>query len=183
MKPLFTIHEGEFLVGAYLDSKYRKLCNVWLPSKDTGIDLLVTDKNSKKNVTIQVKSSRDYYATTISKYVKFGYDLRGWYTLKREKIKNSKAKIWVFVVIGLKRNEIAYVVITPKVLLSKLMALHGKINKYQVYITTTSKGRCWLTRGVNRKTEQLISRGDYKNRVRDLTKYLKNWNLIIKNIT
>ena len=49
MKPLFTIHAGEYLVGSYIEKHFKKY-NVWIPSKDTGIDLLVT--NSKNNKTI-----------------------------------------------------------------------------------------------------------------------------------
>ena len=37
MKPLFTIHEGEFLVGSHIEKKFRDW-NVWIPSKDKGID-------------------------------------------------------------------------------------------------------------------------------------------------
>jgi hypothetical protein len=36
MKPIFTIHAGEYLVGSYIEEHY-KYFNVWIPSKDTGI--------------------------------------------------------------------------------------------------------------------------------------------------
>jgi hypothetical protein len=59
MRPIFTIHAGEFLVGEYIEKSYPEL-NVWIPSKDTGIDLLVTNKkDASKSVAIQVKMSRD----------------------------------------------------------------------------------------------------------------------------
>jgi hypothetical protein len=41
MRPLFTIHAGEFLVGSDIEGKFRHV-NVWLPTKDTGIDLLIS---------------------------------------------------------------------------------------------------------------------------------------------
>src|SRR5690554_1866372 len=45
MQPLFTIHAGEYLVGSHIEQHLRDpngdKVNVWVPSKDTGIDLLV----------------------------------------------------------------------------------------------------------------------------------------------
>ena len=41
MKPIFTIHAGEYLVGTYIEKNFKKY-NVWFPSKDRGIDLLVS---------------------------------------------------------------------------------------------------------------------------------------------
>ena len=43
MRPIFTVHAGEFLVGEHIEKKFPEL-NVWIPSKDTGVDLLVTNK-------------------------------------------------------------------------------------------------------------------------------------------
>ena len=54
MKPIFTIHAGEYLVASYIEQKFKRF-NVWIPSKDTGIDLLITDSNNKKTVSLQVK--------------------------------------------------------------------------------------------------------------------------------
>ena len=62
MKTLFTIHAGEYLVGNHLEKKYKKDIKVWIPSKDIGTDLLVTDSENKKSVSLQVKFSRDYSA-------------------------------------------------------------------------------------------------------------------------
>ncbi len=47
MKPLFTVHEGEFLVGDYINRKFRRKYDVWVPTKDIGIDLLVTRKQRR----------------------------------------------------------------------------------------------------------------------------------------
>jgi hypothetical protein len=56
MKPLFTVHAGEYLVGDHIERTYPGW-NVWVPSKDTGVDLLVTDKRNQKTVSLQVKFS------------------------------------------------------------------------------------------------------------------------------
>jgi hypothetical protein len=42
MKPLFTLHAGEFLVDTEIEWEFRRV-NVWIPAKDTGIDLLVSN--------------------------------------------------------------------------------------------------------------------------------------------
>ena len=47
MRPLFTIHAGEFVVGDYIERKFRRV-NLWVPSRDTGTDLLVTDSKNEK---------------------------------------------------------------------------------------------------------------------------------------
>lgn len=47
MKPLFTIHEGEFLVGEYISRKLKDLHEVWVPVKDKGVDLLITHKQRR----------------------------------------------------------------------------------------------------------------------------------------
>jgi hypothetical protein len=39
MRPIFTIHAGEFIVGEHLERKFKGL-NIWVPTKDTGVDLL-----------------------------------------------------------------------------------------------------------------------------------------------
>ncbi len=41
MKPIFTIHAGEFLVGSYIEQNFKNW-NLWVPSGDTGIDILVS---------------------------------------------------------------------------------------------------------------------------------------------
>lgn len=58
MKPIFTVHAGEYLVGSYLEKTYKK-ARVWLPSGDTGGDLLVTDQQLNHATSLQVKFSKD----------------------------------------------------------------------------------------------------------------------------
>ncbi len=62
MKPLFTIRAGEFVVGDFIEGNFSGV-NLWVPTRDTGIDLLVTDSRNQKTVSLQVKFSRDYSAT------------------------------------------------------------------------------------------------------------------------
>ena len=58
MRPLFTIHGGEYLTGLYIQQKLK--LNVWIPAKDTGIDLLVTDPKNRRSVSVQVKYGKDF---------------------------------------------------------------------------------------------------------------------------
>jgi len=55
MKPLFTIHAGEYLVGSHIEQKFRRV-NVWVPSRDTGVDLLVSDRRNRHAVSLQPES-------------------------------------------------------------------------------------------------------------------------------
>jgi hypothetical protein len=57
MRPIFTIHAGEYLVATEIEKKFRDL-RVWIPSKDIGIDLLVTDESQNKVASLQVKFSK-----------------------------------------------------------------------------------------------------------------------------
>ena len=59
MRPLFTVHAGEFLVGQHIEKEFKDK-SVWVPTKDKGIDLLVTNSGNTKAVTLQVKFSRDF---------------------------------------------------------------------------------------------------------------------------
>ena len=64
MKPIFTIHAGEYLVASHVEEKFKDM-KIWLPTSDTGIDLLVTNpkfnsRNSVRAVSLQVKFSKDY---------------------------------------------------------------------------------------------------------------------------
>lgn len=96
MKSLFTIHAGEYLVGSHIESKFKNL-NIWLPSKDTGIDLLLTNKSNSKTLSIQVKFSKDFLATNMDELFQSGLKSCGWWTLNKKKIEKSNADFWIFV--------------------------------------------------------------------------------------
>jgi|GEM_PF-6304323 len=68
MRPLFTVHAGEFLVGEYIEETFSSL-KVWIPAKDTGIDLLVTDAGARHAISLQVKLSRDYRPPEATEYI------------------------------------------------------------------------------------------------------------------
>ena len=174
MKPLFTIHAGEFLAADYIERKFRNV-NVWVPAKDTGLDLLVTDRKCRKAVSLQVKFSRDFLATHMPAVFQKPLRACGWWTLNRQKIASSQANYWVFVLAGFARRSTDFVIITPTELLKRLNAIHGRPRIVQSYIWVTEKGQCWETRGLKRADQLSIAEARYKDRDRDFTEYLNNW--------
>jgi predicted helicase len=62
MRPLFTVHAGEYLVGAHIEWRFKRV-NVWVPVRDTGVDLLVSDEWNRQTVSLQVKFSKDFLVT------------------------------------------------------------------------------------------------------------------------
>lgn len=174
MRPLFTIHAGEFVTGDYVARTFRSV-NVWVPAKDTGVDLLVSDRKNKKTVSLQVKFSRDFLATHMA--VVFQKPLRacGWWSLNRQKIVTSTADYWVFALVGFARRSTDFVIIKPNELLRRLDAIHGKPRTVQSYLWVTEKSRCWETRGLKRSDQLSIAQGQFKSDERDFTAYLNNW--------
>jgi hypothetical protein len=178
MKTLFTIHAGEFLVGERIEILFKKSVNVWVPAKDTGIDLLVTDKANKKTLSLQVKFSRDYPHNHVD--FKKPPHASGWLKIKREKLVNSAADYWVLVLLAFDRKATDFVIITPKELLDRLNSIHdSKSEEIQSYLWISAE-RCWETRGLKHEDEVLISRDEYsKNADRDFGRYLNNWEPIV----
>jgi len=80
MKPLFTVHAGEYLVGSHIEARYSSW-NVWLPSKDTGVELLVTNGRNTKTVSLQVKFSKDWTPTHRTILLQRKLLVGGWWTL------------------------------------------------------------------------------------------------------
>src|SRR6266516_7248926 len=125
MKPLFTIHAGEFLVASYIEQQFKDYL-VWLPSRDSGVDLLVTDKHSTRAVSVQVKFSRDFLATHMTDALRPGLKACGWFTLKPQKLSHSTANFWVFVLYPFNQKELDFVIAPPSAILKMVSALHGK---------------------------------------------------------
>jgi len=60
MKPIYSIHPGEFLVGNAIEKLKNPSLQCWIPASDKGVDLLVTDNELGRFTTVQVKYSRHY---------------------------------------------------------------------------------------------------------------------------
>jgi hypothetical protein len=174
MKPIFTIHAGEYLVGSFIEENYKNL-NLWIPSKDTGIDLLITDQKNNFNVSLQVKFSKDFLITHGTKEQQRNFESWGWWTLNREKITNSPADFWVMVMHTFNDKNRHFMIIEPKELLRRMNALHPKSKSLQTYLWVTSSKKCWETRGLSKENLALVAKDLFFNTDRDFTKYLNNW--------
>ena len=180
MRPLFTIHGGEYLVGSHIERNYKHV-NVWIPSRDTGVDLLVSDSRSKRAISLQVKFSKDYLVTDMG--AEFQKNLRacGWWTINRKKLRSSPANLWILVLLGFERHSTDFIIIPPKRLLQFLKGIHGpKDDPIQSYIWVTEDDECWETRGLGRKEQLQIANGSYDNPRRSLGQWHNVWTPIEK---
>ena len=177
MKPVYTIHAGEYFVGSHID-KIRSIWHVWVPSKDTGVDLLISNANNSKTVSIQVKSSKDYsrhYNNPDHRKKLIG---SSWFSsLNRNSLSNSKAELWVLVIFSFKKSDYQYVVIPPKELLKRLNKIHPGIQKYQSYLTVTKDEECWETRGLKKYQLEAILNNETKeiDKNRNFSRFLNTW--------
>lgn len=179
MKPIFTIHAGEYLVAAEIEKSLKGVA-VWLPSKDTGIDLLLTDKTNKKTTSIQVKFSKDFNLTHVKEHLRPNIKGTGWWTLSRDKIEKSQAEYWIFILYSFEKKAHDFVIIRPKILLNIFDDLGRQGERVDCYITVTKNKKIFETRGLSKTDMQLLCDNKYTNRHRDLTKYLNDWKSIIK---
>lgn len=182
MKPIFTIHAGEYIVGEELETLFKKYdLNIWIPSKDTGIDLLVTNGDNSKCASIQVKFSKDFSLLANSPlHIK----AQGWWKLDRNKIAQSKADFWVFVLHSFERkSRPSFIVIRPDELLRRFEKLNriGKGLHSYICVTSERPERCWETRGLSRGDMALIYQSGYENEFRELSQYL-SWNPLLATL-
>lgn len=188
MQPIFTIHAGEYLVGSHIEQKYKNKFNVWIPSKDTGVDLLVTNHENTKTASIQVKFSKDFLVTHGRPEYQNKLISCGWWTLNREKIEKSLADIWIFVLHTFNQKNMQYVIITPAELKKRLNTLHPNDKLIQTYLWVTrgKSQKCWETRGLKKKDTNSIVDGNYNGADKDsrnFSEYLNNWETMIKKLT
>lgn len=174
MRPIFTIHAGEYLVGTKIEQSFPGL-RVWIPSKDTGVDLLVTDAQHNNIASLQVKFSKDYLATDKRSVVTPEVESGGWWTLQRDKIQDSPADLWVMVLYQFHTRRFDFVIIPPRELVVRYDAIGVRSKTIQSYIWVTKHGTCWETRGLRQHDLRKVCDGTYENFDRDLTPFLNAW--------
>lgn len=178
MRPLFTVHAGEFLVGEHIEKTFSSL-NVWVPAKDTGVDLLVTDAGASHTASLQVKLSRDYRLPEATEDFDRSLIAAGWLTLDHNKIEKSPAEWWVIVLVSHERKmKPQFIVIPPSELLSRLIQIHGKSKKYHFYPWVTKSGLCLEGRGLRKPERALLANGKLQLGPRDLSTFLNNWSCL-----
>jgi hypothetical protein len=175
MKPLFTVHGGEYIVGSYIEQHFKRV-NVWIPSRDTGVDLLISDHRSRHAISLQVKFSKDFLVTHMGPIFQKSLRACGWWTINRDKLRASAADFWVFVLLGFDRRSTDFIVIPPKELLRRLNSIHGSQHRIiQCYLWVTEGHQCWETRGLGRKDQIRVADGGYQESLRNFTKWLNAW--------
>jgi hypothetical protein len=173
VKPLFTVHAGEYLVGSYLEQTFRRI-NVWVPSRDVGVDLLVSDRRNRRALSVQVKFSKDFLPDMLAVFQK---ELRacGWFTIDRTKLRDSPADYWVFVLHGFAKRTNDFVIVPRRDLWRRLHSIHGSQKTIQSYLWVTETDCCWETRGLERKDQLRIIDNLYNVPKRDFTRWLNAW--------
>src|SRR3989339_1425367 len=160
MKPIFTIHAGEYLVGDFLEKQFPE-CDVWIPSKDTGTDLLIANsRNRKRNIGIQVKFSKDFLPQMEASF-HGSLSACGWWTLNSDKTQHSNAELWVLAAYSFVEKRVQHIIIEPKELLKRLNKIHGQQKSINTYLWVTQDGKCFETRGLNKETANKLITGDY----------------------
>lgn len=174
MRPLFTIHAGEYLVASHIEQNLKRV-NVWIPSRDTGIDLLVTDRRSRRSASLQVKFSKDYLVTHMAAAFQRQLRASGWWVINRDKLRVSPADFWVFVLLGFGRRSIDFVIVPREALQGRLRAIHGSRKMIHVFLSVTESNHCWETRGLRRNEQLQILDDKFRVPQRDFTRWLNNW--------
>jgi hypothetical protein len=177
MKPLFTIHAGEYLVGEYLERTFPRW-NVWLPSKDTGVDFLVTDSRNRKSVSLQVKFSKDY-SFNGSPLLQSRMLSGGWWSLDARKIQKSNADFWIFVLPSFVEKKSSFIILSRDELVRRFKAIHGAAKqRIDLFLCVTKTKRCWESRNLHKADLELIAFDRFEDKNRDFTEFLNDWNQI-----
>jgi len=181
MKPLFTIHAGEYLFGEHVEKIYPTL-RLWIPSKDTGIDFLVTDKLNKNTVSVQVKMSKDYRPNFADSAFDKNLVAGGWFVFSHSALQDSPADIWSMILVSHERKaKPTFINIPPNELLARLIDIHGVRKSYHVYPWLFREGshkQCIEGRGMNKKDKEDFANNQFYLGSRDITQYHENWDFL-----
>ena len=175
LQPLFTVHGGEYLTASYIEENYKHV-NVWIPSRDRGVDLLVSDRSNRRTVSLQVKFSKDYLVTHGGP--EFQKKLRscGYWTINSNKLRKSAADYWVFVLPGFELRSTDYIIVPSKELWQPLRSIHGsRQEQIRSYLWVTEANRCWEVRRLKVSDRRMIANGMYRNPDYDFTRWLNKW--------
>jgi len=144
-----------------------------VPSKDSASIFSLPYKSNKKTASIQVKFSKDFLVTHGRPQYQKVLRSCGWWSLNPKKMEETTADFWVFVLHTFNEKNQHYVIIPKTDLLTFYAGIHDlKANKVQSYIWVTKDNRCWETRNLSQRDQDLIAQGEYVNADRDLTAYL-----------
>jgi len=193
MKPFYSIHEGEYLAAICINKKIKN-CDLWFPSKDRGVDILLTNKdNYKKNVSLQIKYSKDHLPAN-SVVIQKTCRSCGWWTFGQTAVKKSidnspnnhrkLADFWIFTIHSFFEKETDCIVITPTKLYERLSKFKEEGENEQTYFWITKNRKCFETRGLDTTQEKELLEGKYNSiePERNFTEYLNNWEQVKKQL-
>ena len=174
MRPLFTVHAGEYLVGREIERRFKNL-RVWIPSRDTGTDLLVTNASEDRIASLQVKFSKDHLGPGKKNIAIDRIKSGGWWTFNREKLAGSTVDYWVLVLCQFTSRDYDYLTVPPSELLRRYDRLERIASVLQSYFWVTRKKKCWETRGLAMADQNAICDGKFNDPTRDFSEYLNHW--------
>lgn len=177
MTPIFTVHAGEYLVGSYLERELRN-CRVWIPSKDTGIDMLLTNESCSRAVPLQIKYSRDYVESSPIDPISRSMTRSSFIRVQRRKIQTSAARYWIIVLHSFTSRSSRYVVVNPSELLKRIEAHHGRRDIYSLYFCVVGDAQCWEVRGLRRRQLRAALDAGAVTPSRDFSRFLDDWSKI-----
>ena len=178
MRPIFTIHAGEYLVADYLERHFDtpKELRVWVPSKDNGIDLLVTSGDCRRSVSLQVKFSKNFGANEYC-------ESTGWWNFNAEKLRNSPADWWILClprsVICKGSEDCHYIIVNPKELAARLRRLYGSTHTYKFYLWIKDRTAV-ATRKTRKKQQEKLLKHPFGDR--DFSAKLNDWPSVLATL-
>jgi hypothetical protein len=178
MKPLFTVHAGEFVFAENVEKRAPHL-RLWIPTKDTGVDFLVTDRDGLSSVTVQVKMSKDYRPAFAKTEFDGKLTAAGWFVFNHSALENSPASIWSLILVSHERKQKPiFLNIQPDVLLRSLIKVHGVRKSYHLYPWVLQSDMCIEGRGMTQSDKKDVLDGSFDLKNRDMTAFLENWNFL-----
>jgi len=178
LKPESTIAIGRNLVRKELEKRGFEVFKI---AKHNRVHFLVKNKTTLKEISLSIKTSKDYSQDPKYKKSRDCFKLTSWYLIKRTNLESSKVDFLVFVLHSAEKETRDFVIISPSELLNSLNILKRfKGDRAFFYITTTTNGTAFDTRELIDEdlNLDLICSNNFSDENRDLTKYLNNWDQI-----
>jgi hypothetical protein len=126
-----------------------------------GNEVNLADRQNQHTASVQVKFAKDFLPTMDAD---FQEPLRvcTWFTINRNKLHDSRADFWIFVLSGFKKHSRDFVVVPTAELQDRLMKIHGSEGKKMIhsYLWVTEDNRCWETRDLSKGDWRRIARNE-----------------------
>ncbi|MEK6898280.1 MAG: hypothetical protein AABX28_02890 [Nanoarchaeota archaeon] len=155
-KNFWSLNTDEAVVTGILRDYFKKKTEVFMPlnAQMKDIDLILMNIKNRKTITIQIKGSRAYQPK-LKETEEYGEGNFGWFNFHKNKIENSTADYFIFLVYVLNKdagriNIEPHTITIPTKELSRLAKDKKKPNKngfyhFDFWINPKEK-RAWETR-------------------------------------